>query len=344
MKMILLLLMAVAALTSGAAADSDQNITVKVKVIAEGTKGRSSGSGGFTVEEGAYGRITLSFYGDGKSFGVSASGSLVRPVLHTKDRDGHQLHANDLWMTMDMYIKPRVTPDEQIKLTGSIVNMIRSGDDDPPVYEYEEENIEFILPNGGKELLSRRQSSVWKDIQIEVSASSEQELVHTPKTHRYITLHTYYSLLNHSTGQFEAKDCKCTLGFGEPDHTSAGSCRHRKMFYLDSGDSLLLLTSFAISNVRWLEDNRFSFDFDIARHYALNPYDADTLTSGGAFINLGENGLAAERMTIRDFHREITTRHGEKTEIEIPADDDNPLPFSFVERIVLTNTVETKSY
>jgi hypothetical protein len=49
-------------------------------------------------------------------------------------------------------------------------------------------------------------------------------------------------------------------------------------------------------------------------------------------------------MTIREFHREITVRVGEKTEIEIPSDDDNPLPFSFVELIVLTNTVETKSY
>lgn len=344
MKTFWILIGLVASLAVAVVADSEQYMTVNVRVVAEGVNGRSSGSGGFTVKEGTYGRTTLSFYGDGKSFRVVASGSKVGPVLHITGRDGYQPHTNDLWMTMDLYLKPRVTPDGQIKLTGSILSMIRSGDDDPPVYQYEEENLEYVIPNGGREFLARRHSEDWKKIQLEISASSEQELAYEPKTFKYLEFHSDYSLLNESTSQFESKDCKCTLGFGAADQTSAGSCGHRKIFHLDSGDSLLLLTSFEISNIRWLDDDRFSFDFDIARHYALNPYDADTLTSGGVFMNLGEHGLAAERMTIRDFHREITTRHGETTEIEIPSDDDNMLPFPFVERIVLTNTIKTKSY
>ncbi|MDH3891178.1 MAG: hypothetical protein OEV49_08845 [candidate division Zixibacteria bacterium] len=344
MKTTIMPLLVVAMLASGAMADSDQYITVNVRVVADGTSGSSSGSGGFTVPEGEYGRTTLSFYGDGKSFSLTASGAKVGPVLHTTDPDDHQPHTDDLWMTMDLYLKPRVTLDENIELTGSMMNMVRSGDDDPPLYQYHEEKFEFFLPNGGEVHLSRRHSSAWKNVQIVISASSDRELAHKPKTHRSINLQTEYSLWNQSSDQYEAKDRRCTLGFGEPDHTSADRCRQRKMFYLEGGDSLLFLTSFNVSNVRWLDDHRFSFDFDIARYYALNPYDVDTLTSGGIFMNLGEHGLAAETLTIRDFHREITTRHGEKTEIEIPDDDDNPLPFSFVERIILTNTIETKSY
>jgi hypothetical protein len=125
----------------------------------------------------------------------------------------------------------------------------------------------------------------------------------------------------------------------------AASCVFKNTYPLASGDSVMLLTTITIGGVELQDDNLLSFTFDMTRGYALNPSEADTLTtSKGTFINLGEHGLSADKMIIKDFHREITVKVGEKTEIEIPSDDDNMLPFDFTETIVLTNEVETKKY
>ncbi len=323
-------------------AESDQLITVKIRAEVAGTRGVSSGSGSFTVPSGEYGRTSLAFYNYGESYRMVASGSRVGPVLYLTDRYGNQQHTGDLTMTVELCLQPQVTTDEQIRLVGAMQSMIRSGDEKPPVYRYHEERFEFVMPNGGREEIIQLKGAAGADIMLAVSASSGLPLADEPKTTNNIDLQTSYYLLNIDKDRFEIENCRCLLGFAGDDDLSRGTCRQRKMFYLDSGDSLLLLTVFEIRNVRWKDDDRFSFDLDIARYYALNPSDADTLTSpSGAFINLGENGLASERMTIREFHREITTRNGEKIEVEIPSGDDNPLPFDFLERIVLTSRVSS---
>jgi len=328
-----------------AAEPEPPDIYIKVSAKAEGKLGTSSGSGAFTVADNEYGRITLAFYGDGQSFRIRVSGAHVGPVLHTLEEGDGVVHADDLWMTIDLCLKPQVNEYQEIDVSGAMTRMTRvEGDDDRPLYEYSEEKLKFILPNGGSALITRNHVSPWKNIELEISAYTDEPLAHQPRTERFVNLNAGYSLYNEKTAEFEAKDCHCTLGMPVNVSEDIGSCSFRNIFSLDSGDSLLLMTSFTIANVQWHDNNTLTFDFDMSRHYALNPIEADTIRSGGAFINLGEHGLAADKMTIRDFHRKITVSAGEKTEIEIPSDSDNPLPFDFTEMIMLSTEVETKRY
>ncbi len=326
------------------AAPDPPNIYVKVSVKAEGSERRDSGSGGFSVPDNEYGRITLAFYGDGRSFRIRSSGSHVGPVLHMVGQDGEAEHSGDLIMTLDFYLKPRVDAFQEISVSGALIQMTRADDDDIPLYEYSEEKLEFVLPNGGSMHMTRKQVSTWKSIVLEISAQADEPLVHQPRTERYMDLNGSYSLYNEDSGEFETKDHRCELGMPLSAPGNIGSCLFRNTFHLDSGDSVLLLTTYSIAGTKWHDNNSLTFNFDMARSYALNPVDADTVRSDGVFINLGEHGLAADKMIVRHFHREVRVQAGETTVIEIPSDDDNMLPFDFTERIILTNEVETKSY
>lgn len=328
----------------GSLASETDNIYVKVSVKAKGAEHINSGSGGFTVPDNEYGRITLDFYGNGQSFRIRSSGAHVGPVLHLTQQDGQTIHSGDFLMTIDIYLKPRVNEHEEIELTGYLISMTRANDDDPPLYEFSEEKLKFILPNGGSAHLKKGNLLPEKDIELEISAHTDNPLIHQPRTERYMDLNGSYSLYNEDSGEFETKDCRCELGMPLNAPGNIGSCLFRNTFLLDSGDSVLLLTTYSIAGAKWHDNHSVTFNFDMARSYALNPVAADTVQSDGVFINLGEYGLAADKMIVHHFHREITVRAGEKTEIEIPSDDDNMLPFPFVERIVLTNTIETKSY
>lgn len=344
MKYTILALLMLFVAAGAMAAPDPPNIYVKVSVKAEGESGGPSGSGGFTVPDNEYGRITMAFYDDGQSFRIRASGSKVGPVLHTLKQGNHTVHTDDLQTTNDLYLKPHVNEFEEIEVTGYLISMMRVNDDDPPLYEFFEEKLKFILPNGGSAHITRKQAPPWKSIELEISAHTDEPLVHQPRIERYVNLKAGYSLYNEETAEFVTEDCHCTLGIPVNVSGDIGSCYFRNTFHLDSGDSLMLMTSFTIANTQWRDDNTLRFYFDMSRHYALNPTEADTISSGRAFMNLGEHGLAADKMTIREFHREITVGAGEKTEIEIPSDSDNPLPFDFTERIILTNEVKTKSY
>lgn len=328
----------------GSLASETDNIYVKVSVKVKGAEHINSGSGGFSVPDNEYGRITLDFYGNGQSFRVRSYGAHVGPVLHLTQQDGRTIHSGDLLMTNDIYLKPRVNEHGEIELTGYLIRMTRANDDDPPLYEFSEERLEFILPNGGSARLKKGNLPHGKDIELEISAHADNPLIHQPRTERYMELNGSYSLYNEDSGEFETKDCRCELGMPLNSPGNIGSCSFRNTFLLDSGDSVLLLTTYSIAGTKWHDNHSLSFNFDMARSYALNPVATDTVRSGGVFINLGEYGLAADKIIVRHFHREITVRVGEKTEIEIPSDDDNPLPFSFVERIVLTNEVKTTKY
>jgi hypothetical protein len=313
-------------------------------VKAEGSERRDSGSGGFSVPDNEYGRITLDFYGSGQSFRVRSSGAHVGPVLHLTQQDGQAIHSGDLLMTNDIYLRPRVNEYEEIELTGYLIRMTRANDDDPPLYEFSEEKLEFILPNGGSAHLKKGNLPPWKNIELEISAHTDDPLIHQPDTERSMDLNGSYSLYNEDSGEFETKDCRCELGMPLSPPGNHGSCLFRNTFHLDSGDSVLLLTTYSIAGAKWHDNHSLTFNFDMARSYALNPVDADTVRSDGVFINLGDHGLAADKMIVRHFRREITVREGDKTEIEIPSGDDNLLPFDFTEMILLVATVETKSY
>jgi len=325
------------------AAPDPANIHIKVSASAEGTTGYSSGSGGFQVADNEYGRVTFSFYGDGQSWRCRAAGSRVGPVWHLGQPDDETVHRSELTMSVDMYLKPRINKYQEIEVTGEMISMVRANDDDPALYTYNEEKLEFILPNGGNAHITRKNVSPWKSVDFEITARTD-EPVYQPRTERYLNLTADYLLYNSEADKFEAKDRQCTLGMPVGGPQGAGSCVFHHTFSRDSGDSVMLLTSITVGGTQWRGDSTLSFTFDMIRSYALNPVKGKNLVGHGATINMEEGTLAADKVIYRDFHREITIRAGEKTEIEIPSDSDNMLPFDFTETIVLTNEVETKEY
>ena len=320
--------------------------TVRAIVKVEGANGASSGSGAFTLPENEYGRIVLAFYQNGKSFRVLAAGSHVGPVRHLSKEFYAQADPDGLTMTVDLCLKTRVTEDGRIRLSGLMTQMSRAENQDEPLFIYSEEKIKCLLSSDDAEELAIKSAPPWENIRVQISVTSDDQLVFEPKSFTEITFKGEYSLYNEAAKKIEVEEGCGVLIFpgGFDDDVSRGACYHKKTFPMPNGDSLMLMTSHGISEIRQNDDGRISYELEVTRHYAVNPYQADSIVHGGSFISLGEHGIAADRMTVTRFSRTITARPGEKTVIEIPSDEDNPLGFPFTERVELITTVETKSY
>lgn len=318
---------------------------VKATVKAEGAKGASGGSGGFSLPESEYGRIVFAFYENGTSQHTMATGGKVTPAHHLSEKYYPQANSDGLTMTVDLYLKSRITEDGQIRLSGLMTQMTRAQDQDEPLFTYSEEKIKILLSNGGSEELTIKSVPPWENIRVWLYVSCDDQLVFEPKSTTEITFKGEYSLYNEATKRIESKEGCGNLTFNARDtNGSHGACYHKKTFALPSGDSLMLMTSHGISKVRQNDDGSVTYDLEVTRYYAVNPYQADSIVHGGSFINLGEHGLAADRMTVTRFNRTITAQPGETTEIAIPSDEGNLLGFPFTERLKLVAKVETKSY
>ena len=342
----LLILLSTMLLSGAVLADDDGPMfTVKAIVQAEGSNGTSGGSGSFTLPENEYGRIILAFYKNGTSFRVLAAGPKVSPVRHLSEKYYTQSDPDGLTMTVDLCLKARITEDGQIRLSGLLTQMTRAENQDEPLFTYSEEKIKCILSSGGSEELTIESAPPWENIRVQISVSSDDQLVFEPKSFTEITFKGEYSLYNEATKRNEVEEgCGKLIFAAEDGDVNIGGSRHKNTFQLPGGDSLMLMTTHDISKFRWNRDGSATFEFDLTRYYAVNPYQADSITHGGSFINLGEHGIAADRMTVTSFHRTITAWPGETIEIEIPSDDNNPLGFDFTERIRLIYAVKKVDY
>lgn len=345
MKIPVALLLIVLSVGAVMAEDNGPLFTVGAIIQADGTSASSSGSGAFTLPENEYGRIILAFYQNGRSFRVLAAGSHVGPVRHLSKEYYPQADPDGLTMTVDLCLKARVAEDGRIRLSGLATHMTRAVDQDQPLFEYSEDKLEFVLPNGGSEDLTLMPVQPWENIEVKISVSSADQLVFESRSFQEVTFKGAYTLYNEDTRNVEMEEGIGTLIFAAEDgEESIGGSHHKNTFQLPGGDSLMLMTTHDISEFRWNKDGSANFEFELSRHYAVNPYQADSIIHGGSFISLGEHGIAADRMTVTRFSRTITARPGERTEIEIPSDANNPLGFDFTERIDLVYTVKTVNY
>ena len=104
-------------------------------------------------------------------------------------------------------------------------------------------------------------------------------------------------------------------------------CIFKKIFNLANGDILLYVSTCEINNSVWNDDGTVSFDFLLSHIYAINPKDTGMVSPE----------LKAEEVSMTMFSKRLTVQTGERTEIDIPADADSPLPFRSGELIALTN-------
>lgn len=346
MKTLLILLLSALLMPGAILADDDGPMfTIRAVAKADGVGGPSGGSGSFTVAENVYGRIVLAFYKNGTSQRMLAAGSKVSPVNHLSKEYFPQGSSDGLIKTVDLCLKARITKDGQIRLSGLMTQMTRAQDQDEPLFTYSEEKIKILLSNGGSEELTIESALPWENIRVQISVSSSDQLVFEPKSVTQVAFDGEYSIYNEAAKRIETEEGCGRLTFYIQDaDVSYGSCYHRKTFPMPNGDSLMLMTSHGFSNLRENDDGSITYELEVTRHYAVNPYEADSLVIGGSFINLGEHGLAADRMTVTRFNRTITAQPGETTEIAIPSDEGNLLGFPFTERLKLVARVETKSY
>ncbi len=345
MKTLTALLLMVLSVGAVIADDDGPMFTVRAIIRAEGSSGSSSGSGAFTLPENEYGRIVLAFYQNGKSFRVLAAGSHVGPVRHLSREYYPRADPDGLTMTVDLCLKSRVTEDGRIRLSGLATHMTRAVDQDQPLFEYEERRLSFLLSNGETADLTLESLPPWEKIEAIISVSSADQFVFESRSFQEVTFKGAYTLYNEDTRDVEMDEGIGTLVFAAEDgEVTKGGSHHKNTFPLPGGDSLMLMTTHDISKFRSNKDGSATFEFELSRYYAVNPYQADSIIHGGSFINLGEHGIAADRMTVTSFSRTITAMPGERTEIEIPSDSYNPLGFDFTERIDLVFTVKTVNY
>ena len=306
---------------------SDININVAVKT--NGPDKPSRGSGGFWVDEGNYGRVSLTFPEDIDNFRVTSYGAKQGPVTRIL---GEEMYAssgnNEIALMSDLYLRPSVTAKGEIRLNGAMINMTRGGKS--PLFDYSEQKIDFILAGDSHHLVKLSGSQSGKDIYLDISAKSNGDLIYTPKTIRYAELETEYSLFNESTQSFELQGCRASLGFSDSQEEGEGTISNRKFFRLSDKDSLLFISSFDMSNPEWNSDNSLTFDFDIVHIYAINPENTASFP----------NEIHGERTTIVTSSKRITISPGEKTEIEIPASKESLLPFKSKETIMLSHDFE----
>ncbi len=342
----LLILLTTLLLSGVVLADDDGPMfTVRAIVKADGANGTSGGSGSFTLPENEYGRIILAFYKNGTSFRVLAAGPKVLPGQHLSEKYCQPADSDGLTLTIDLCLKARITEDGRIRLSGLMAQMTRAENQDEPLFTYSEEKIKCLLSSGGSKELTIESVPPWENLRVQISVSSSDQLIFEPKSYTEITFKGEYTLYNEDTRNVEMEEGIGTLIFAAEDgEVTIGGSHHKNTFQLSGGDSLMLMTMHDISKFRWNKNGSATFEFELSRHYAVNPYQADSIVHGGSFISLGEHGIAADRMTVTRFSRTITARPGERTEIEIPSDANNPLGFDFTERIDLVYTVKTVNY
>lgn len=309
------------AMTDTRASDINVNIAVKTG----GPDKPSSGSGGFVVDEGDYGRVSLTFPQDLGNYRVTSFGVKQGPVTRILGDEMYGASGDsEIALMSDIYLRPSVTSKGEIRLDGAMINMSREAN--TLLYNYSEEKIEFVLAKDGHHLVKLGCPRPGEDIYLDITANSTAEMIYAPTTTKYATLQTEYSLYNQDERKFELQECRAQLGFSSDDENASGSTSNWKIFDLPEDDSLLFISSFEVDKPRWESDGSLSFDFDLVHIYSINPENTASFP----------NEIKGEKTTIVTSSKKITISPGEKTEIEIPASTNSLLPFNAKETIILT--------
>lgn len=330
MRVIRLLMIAVCftAMIAGVVLASGINVNVAVKT--GGPDKLSSGSGGFTVDGDNYGRVSFTFPENIDNFRVTSWGAKQGPVTRFLGEEKYSsLSGNDIVLMTDLYLKPSITAKRKIRLTGVMVNLRKSGKGKPGLFAYSEEKLDIVLSNAGTSAVKLDTGIPGKEIYLDISAKSTEEMSYKPSARRDVLFKSEYSLYNENSKKYELKNCRVDLGFAVDDPDGKGTAFNKKVFPLPGNDSLLFINSFEINKPRWNRDNTLTFDFEVTHIYSVNPENTPAFP----------REIKSEKTTMIVFSKEITVSPGERTEIEISSPENSLLPFKAKEIIVLTNNI-----
>ncbi len=302
---------------------------IQVSVAPNQTRQASLGSGGFMVPDGVFGRISIIFGDDLDQFVIKSAGSLQIPISRNLDTGPAQGSMNNASMVLDIYLKPEMTPEGKIQLTGVLDKSTRMKGVTQTAYIYTEDKLDYIMDSGGRKELAVGSGVPGESIKLTFTVDAIGDISSKPQTVRQVTFESDYSLYDNDAGEYLTRDCHCALGMTTDYKEGAGSCLFRMTFHLADTGILLYISDFSIDHVSWNEAGSISFNFTANHLYAFNPEDTLAMP----------DDINSEKMTVTVLNKSITALPGEKLEIEIPGDPDSPLPFHPTETIILRNTV-----
>jgi len=302
---------------------------VELAVAIQGARGVTRGSGGFWVEEGSFGRISVTVPNDPGSFCIHVAGSKQTPATHFTNAGGSAYTAGDIQAMLDFYLAPKAAPEGRIRLTGYLLKSSRSTPAGDPLFAYSEKPLDFVMANGGEEIFHVGVGVPEKTIFFTLSVEATGELTYQADTLRRLRFESEYILYIKDRREDELKAGNCTLIIPADNSEGGGACHQRKVFGLPNGDTLLFICSYTMEKAVVDVDNVVAFNIKVLHTYAVNPVD----------IGAAPEDIRSQKTVVTKFSRRITSHQGERIEIEIPADADNPLPFASRETIFLTGSI-----
>ena len=167
---------------------------VTLDVAAEGAHGPSRGSGGFWVEEGSWGRISITVPNDPGSFCIHVAGNRQSPATHFTTAAGTAYTAGDIQAMLDFYFAAKAAPGGRIRLTGYLQKSSRSTPAGDPLFAYSEEPLDFVMANGGEEIFHVGVGVPEKTIFFTLSVEATGELTYQSDTLRRLRFESEYIL------------------------------------------------------------------------------------------------------------------------------------------------------
>ena len=288
------------------------------------------GSGGFTVQENKYGKVSFTFFKGLRQVNILTSGDAQFPATRLLSENEPPLSPEKIFLGSDLYLKASTAEEKSIHVKGILVQLTQDESKGSPLFKYSERKLDFVLPDNGKMTLLIGEDKSGKQVFLDISIQTKGELVYKEKTTRHVTFNTEYYLYNLDTRKNEIENMGCILGLDVGTEGEKVTCFKQKVYKIQGGDSLLYIAAYEIKNPTLIGTNEIKFQLEFSHIYAVNP-----IMDGSR-----HEELKSDKTTVVLFNKEITAKIGERTEIEIPQDKNSLLPFKSRETIVLVNSVK----
>ncbi len=288
------------------------------------------GSGSFIAAEKKYILTSFTFYKDLKRCMITGSGEGVTPVTHLLNQTGPNASASEIFLTADLYLRASPTKEKLIRLKGVLIKLTQAESQDSPLFDYKEKELDFVLPNNGRQTIPISENYKGKQIYLDISVQAQGEQIYKEKISRTVTFKTEYYLYNQETKKYELEGKGAVLGLTLDADVGKATGYMNKVFKLSSGDSLLYTIAYEIKNITGSGSDKIKFKLEVSHIYALNPIMDES----------NPEEQKSEKTTVVLFDKDITATIGERTEIEIPQDKESLLPFKSKETLVLINSVK----
>lgn len=312
-----------------AASEIEYDFKVSAYVLEDSEK-TVFGSGGFTVKENKYGKVSFTFFKGLKQVNILTSGEAQVPAIRLLGENEPSLSPEKIFLGSDLYLKASPAEGKSIHVKGILIQLTQAESEDSPLFKYSERKLDFVLPDNDNMTLFIGEGKSGKQVFLDISIQAKGELVYKEKITRHVTFNTEYYLYNLDTRKNEMENLGCILGLDVGTESEKVTCFNQKVYKLQGTDSLLYISSYEIKDVSSDSKDQIKFLLEVGHIYLINP-----IMDGSH-----PEELKSDKTTGFFFNKEITAKIGERTEIEIPQDKGSFLPFNSKETIILITSVK----